>query len=106
MEHYTSNIVLPLDVLSLNLRKEVLLDFAGGSLTSDSGVLLLAQADRSIGLTRKMASAIQDNRQESKVSHSFEVMVQARTLAIAAGYPDSRLSRCQRSGLAAPRPGL
>jgi hypothetical protein len=84
MRHYTSNIMLP-----LNQGKDVSLDFGGGSLTSDSGVLLLAQADRSIGLTRKLADAIQDNRQQTKISHSFKEVLQARILAIAAGYPDA-----------------
>ena len=84
MEHYTSNIVLP-----LNPRKEVLLNFDGGSLTSDIGVLLLNQADHRIGLTRKLANAVQDNRQKAKISHPFEEVVQARVLAIAAGYPDA-----------------
>ena len=84
MEHYTSNILLP-----LNLRKKVSLDFTGGSLTSDSGVLLVAQADQRIGLITKMADAIVDVRQKAKISHSVKDMVQARVFAIAAGYPDA-----------------
>ena len=84
MNHYTSTIALPLD-----LPKEVILDFEGGELTSDSGLLLLAQADREIGLTRMMADAVPDKRQQSKVAHSLEEMLRSRVLAIVAGYPDA-----------------
>lgn len=84
MEHYTSKIVLP-----LNLRKEVSLDFAAGSLTSDSGVLLLSLADQRVGLSAKVAHSVQDHRQQTKTSHSFKEVLQARILAIAAGYPDA-----------------
>jgi hypothetical protein len=84
MEHYTSNIVMP-----LGLRKEVLLDFDGGALTSDGGVLLLNQADRLVGLTRNLANAIHDRRDKARVSHPLPEVLQARILAVASGYPDA-----------------
>lgn len=84
MEHYTSTLELP-----LGLRKPVVLDHEGGNLTSDSGVLLLCQADARCGVTQAMADAIADGRQQSKVSHSHWDLVRSRVLAIAAGYPDA-----------------
>lgn len=80
---------IPAVILPLPLRKKVEVNFSGGNLTSDSGVLLLAEADRSIGLTQRMADGIREVRQQSKVEHTAREMMQSRVLAIAAGYEDA-----------------
>jgi len=41
-------------------RKNVVADFAGGTITSDAGGLLLREADRRLGLTRALAEAVPD----------------------------------------------
>jgi hypothetical protein len=84
MTEYTQPMVLPLP-----LPKDVIVDFDGGDLTSDAGWLLLDQADRKVGLTAAMTGVLQDQRQAAKVSHSLQELVQARVLAIAAGYADA-----------------
>jgi len=47
-------------------------DFSGGFVSSDGGVLLLRQADRSIGLTRGLASCLADRRDARFVEHRVE----------------------------------
>lgn len=47
-------------------RKRVTTVFDGGTLTSDGGVLLLNRVDERLGLSRRMAEAISDPRQEAK----------------------------------------
>jgi DDE family transposase len=78
----------PTLVLPLQVKKPVEVDFDGGELTSDSGLLLLALADDKIGLTRSMAECVEDGRQRGKVAHAGTEMLRSRVLAIAAGYPD------------------
>ena len=70
-------------------RKKVTAAFDGGRLTSDGGVLLLAQAERRIGIAGRLASCIADPRDQSRVVHGLGDILQARMLAIACGYEDA-----------------
>ena len=62
--------------------------FDGGEMTSDAGLLLLAQADRKLGLTERLADQIVDTRQTAKVRHEVADLLRERIFAIAAGYED------------------
>ena len=48
-------------------RKKVTAAFDGGRLTCDGGVLLLAQAERAMGICRQLASCINDPRDPSRM---------------------------------------
>jgi hypothetical protein len=50
--------------------KDVTARFDGGHITSDCGAVLIARADREIGLIDAMTDQIFDKRQASKVRHS------------------------------------
>ena len=63
-------------------------DFSGGHLSSDGGALLLRQVDQSVGLSRRMASCFQDERDPRFVEHAVEELVRQRLLALALGYGD------------------
>ena len=63
--------------------------FDGGRLTSDGGVLLLAQAEREMGICRQLAACIADPRDPSRVIHRLDDILRARVLAIACGYEDA-----------------
>jgi hypothetical protein len=41
----------------------------GGSLTSDAGVLLLAEVERRLGITERLAACIEDPRDSVAVRH-------------------------------------
>jgi hypothetical protein len=69
-------------------RKKIQANFDGGPLTSDSGVLLLREADRRMGLTKAIAAAIADPRDSRHVLHSQLEMLRQRIFAIALGYED------------------
>jgi hypothetical protein len=69
-------------------RKKVTAAFDGGLLTSDGGVLLLAQIERQLGLADRLAKCIEDPRDPAAVQHSIAEMIRYRALLIAAGYPD------------------
>ena len=68
--------------------KPVVVAFDAEALTSDAGMVLLAGADRKLGLTRAMCSQIDDDRQAGKVWHQVEELVKQRVYGIAAGYED------------------
>lgn len=62
--------------------------FHGGRLTSDGGVLLLAEIERRLGLAERLAKCIEDPRDPAAIEHSIAEMIRYRALLIAAGYPD------------------
>ena len=70
-------------------RKKVTAAFDGGRLTSDGGVLLLAQAERQMGICERLAACIADPRDPSRVVHALDDILRARVLAITCGYEDA-----------------
>jgi hypothetical protein len=70
-------------------RKKLVAAFDGGRLTSDGGVLLLAAAERQLGLCDRLAALISDPRDPSRVVHPLADILRARILAIACGYEDA-----------------
>jgi hypothetical protein len=70
-------------------RKKVAAAFDDGRLTSDGGVLLLAAAERQLGLCDRLAALISDPRDPSRVVHPLADILRARILAIACGYEDA-----------------
>jgi Transposase DDE domain group 1 len=70
-------------------RKKVTAAFDGGRITSDGGVMLLAAAERRIGIAQMLALLIADPRDPALVRHSVADILRARMLAIACGYEDA-----------------
>ena len=69
-------------------RKKVTAAFDGGRITSDGGVMLLAAAERRLGIADKLAALIADPRDPNLVTHSVADILRVRMLAIACGYED------------------
>jgi hypothetical protein len=69
--------------------KKVHVAFDGGRLTSDAGVLVLAEIERRLGLADRLARCIEDPRAPERVRHSLAEMIRFRALLIAAGYEDA-----------------
>jgi Transposase DDE domain group 1 len=69
--------------------REVRITFDGGRLTSDAGVLVLAEIERRLGITERLARCIADPRSPGQVRHTLAEMIRFRVLLIAAGYPDA-----------------
>jgi hypothetical protein len=70
-------------------RKKVTAAFDGGRITSDGGVMLLAAAERRLGLAERLAGLIADPRNPAFVTHSVADILRARMLLIACGYEDA-----------------
>jgi hypothetical protein len=69
--------------------KPVHVAFDGGRLTSDGGVLVLAEIERRLDIAERLASCIEDPRAPERVEHGLAEMIRFRALMIAAGYEDA-----------------
>jgi hypothetical protein len=69
--------------------KPVQVTFDAGRLTSDGGILLLAEIERSLGIAERLARCIEDPRAPQRVQHGLAEMIRFRALLIAAGYEDA-----------------
>ena len=70
-------------------RKKVTAAFDGGRITSDGGVMLLAEAERRLGIAARLAAAIPDGRDASRITHTLADILRARIFAIACGWEDA-----------------
>jgi Transposase DDE domain group 1 len=70
-------------------RKKITAAFDGGRISSDGGVMLLAQAERRLGIAERLARVIPDERDASRVTHRLPDILRARIFAIACGYEDA-----------------
>jgi len=68
--------------------RKVVVDFSGGTLSSDGGVLLLRQVDRGLGLSRTLAACFHDTRDRRWVDHSVPQLLAQRLYGLALGYED------------------
>src|SRR4051812_19379678 len=69
--------------------KPVHVAFDGGRLTSDAGVLVLAETLRRLGIADRLARCLEDPRDPERVRHGIAEMMRFRALLIAAGYADA-----------------
>ena len=80
--------LLPFDLPAVQ-RKKVTADFAGGSISSDGGLVLLRAAERRLGLAEALAGFIREWRDPERVVHTLPAMLRFRMFAIACGYEDA-----------------
>jgi Transposase DDE domain group 1 len=83
------DLTLPLPGLSPVCGKRVVARFDGGRLSSDGGILLLAEVERRLGIAERLARCVEDPRAADRIVHGLAEMIRFRALAIAAGYPDA-----------------
>src|SRR5260370_39196962 len=70
-------------------RKKVTAAFDGGRITSDGGVMLLAQAERQLGIAEQLSRVIPDERDLDLIIHLPPDILRLRIFAIACGYVDA-----------------
>jgi len=69
-------------------KKKVTVDFGGGEITSDAGLLLVRQADNALQLMAGIAGCITDRRDNRYTDHDLETLLRQRTYQVVAGYED------------------
>ncbi len=69
--------------------KKVIMDFDGGAVTSDAGLLILRETERRTGIIRRIVENIMDTRDERYIKHPMKELVTQRVMQIACGYEDA-----------------
>ena len=68
--------------------REVVAEFSGGTMTSDSGALLLRETDQRMKLLARFSQCFLDGRNPALVQHPVEQMLAQRIYSLALGYED------------------
>jgi hypothetical protein len=68
--------------------REVVAEFDGGTMTSDSGALLLRETDQRMKLLARFGQCFMDGRNPALVQHPVEQMLAQRIYGLALGYED------------------
>ena len=84
----TDDTLLPFDLPSV-CRKKITVDFNGGTRSSNGGLLLLREKERTLGVCWRLANTMTDRRDPNRIRHEMFEMVMARVSAIACGYEDA-----------------
>jgi hypothetical protein len=66
----------------------VVVQFDGAQMSTEGGVLLLREADRKIGLLKRVARCFTDARDPQRVEHELSEMLAQRIYGLALGYED------------------
>ena len=75
--------------LSFSFQPKLRVDFLGGQMTTDPGLLLLRELDERLGLTRAFDRAVADGRDGRYIEHGMGDLLRQRVYQIAAGYEDA-----------------
>jgi Transposase DDE domain group 1 len=76
--------------------KKVALDFDGGNITSDAGVLHLSETESQLGIISMLTKCINDTRRPSSITQSINELSTQRVFQIACGYEDGNDSNSLR----------
>ncbi len=63
-------------------------DFSGGELTTDAGVILIAQLDQHYRISEQLAECFSDGRLASRVQHQLKDLLAQRLYGLVQGYED------------------
>ena len=69
-------------------RRKVEVDFTGGNISSNAGVMLLSKVDERLNLSKRVAKSLVDSRRAASCDHSTQELIRQRILALALGYED------------------
>jgi Transposase DDE domain group 1 len=70
-------------------QRKLVVDFDGGEITGDAGLVVLREFDERFGLTKELDKLVADRRDRRYVSHSALGLLRQRIYQIAAGYEDA-----------------
>lgn len=68
--------------------RDVIVNFKGGTVTSDAGLTLIAALDQKRQITARFAACFQDYRDPNRVEHTLEALVAQRVYGLVQGYED------------------
>jgi hypothetical protein len=68
--------------------RPIVVNFQGGKVTSDAGLSLIAEIDRKLQITSRLAKCFQDYRNPDKTLHPIESLLAQRIYGLIMGYED------------------
>jgi hypothetical protein len=68
--------------------KEIILNFEGGRITSDAGIVLIAELDKKLKITEQFSQCFQDYRHPSYTDYSLQNLLAQRVYSLILGYED------------------
>ena len=68
--------------------RQVIANFEGGKITSDAGIVLIAELDKKLQITTRFSECFQDHRNSSYVDYSVNQLLAQRVYGIILGYED------------------
>ena len=68
--------------------RKVIADFSGGRITSDAGIVLMAELDKKLKITTRFSECFQDYRHLSYIDYSIHQLLAQRVYGIILGYED------------------
>jgi hypothetical protein len=74
--------------LGFGFQPKLVVDFAGGALTTDAGLLLVREFDEQLRLTADVCGRVADTRDGRYLTHDVATLLRQRLYQIAAGYED------------------
>ena len=69
--------------------KPVFVDFEGGALSSDAGILLLRETENQVNIIGAIAEVIKDDRDSRYIKHTYQELLMQRVSQIASGNEDA-----------------
>ena len=85
VKHLSSQEIIDLFPVS---NKRVEIQYTGGRISSDGGLMMLKEVDNQLGLIQSICACIGDNRDPRYITHSLSSILSQRVYQIAAGYED------------------
>jgi hypothetical protein len=74
--------------LGFGFQPKLVVDFAGGTLTTDAGLLLVREFDEQLRLSADVVGRVTDPRDSRYITHELDALVRQRLYQIVAGYED------------------
>lgn len=68
--------------------RQVIVNFKGGTVTSDAGLTLIAGLDQKLQITSRFAGCFQDYREPNRIEHSLQSLIAQRVYGLVQGYED------------------
>ena len=69
-------------------RRQVVADFSGGQITTDGGLILVAQVDKHYRISERLAACFGDHRDPTRVQHELSDLIAQRLYGLVQGYED------------------
>jgi len=69
-------------------RRDIVVDFSGGTITSDGGGLLLREVEKRTNILSRFAKCFIDHRAQERIEHTVQELISQRIYGLALGYED------------------